>query len=137
MRLRVPALHPGEHEVSSIEHIGAGRLRALAVTTATRSDQLPDIPTGAESVPGYEASYWAGIGNAHHAAAAAIEIDARRGATTAVASQQRDPRAQTRMPPSANGLHDSTQQVSLQPTTGKQTRLQQSLFPRKTYGPVR
>jgi tripartite-type tricarboxylate transporter receptor subunit TctC len=48
--------------VSSIEHIRAGRLRALAVTTATRSDQLPDIPTVAEFVPGYEASYWAGIG---------------------------------------------------------------------------
>ena len=74
MRLRVPTLHPGEHEVSSIEHIRAGRLRALAVTTATRSDQPPDIPTAAESVPGYEASYWAGIGNAHHAAAAAIDF---------------------------------------------------------------
>ncbi len=42
--------------VSSIEYIRAGRLRALAVTTATRSDALPDIPTVAEFVPGYEAS---------------------------------------------------------------------------------
>ena len=48
--------------VASIEHVRAGRLRALAVTAATRSDQLPDIPTVAEFVPGYEASVWFGIG---------------------------------------------------------------------------
>jgi tripartite-type tricarboxylate transporter receptor subunit TctC len=48
--------------IASIEHIRAGRLRALAVTTATRSEELPDIPTVAEFVPGYEASVWFGIG---------------------------------------------------------------------------
>jgi tripartite-type tricarboxylate transporter receptor subunit TctC len=42
-------------------HIRAGRLRALAVTTATRSPALPDVPAVAESVPGYEASGWSGI----------------------------------------------------------------------------
>jgi tripartite-type tricarboxylate transporter receptor subunit TctC len=47
---------------SSIGHIRAGRLRALAVTTSTRSAALPDIPTIAEFVPGYEASGWQGIG---------------------------------------------------------------------------
>jgi tripartite-type tricarboxylate transporter receptor subunit TctC len=47
---------------TSIEHIRAGRLRALAVTTATRSEALPDIPTVSESVPGYEASTWNGVG---------------------------------------------------------------------------
>ena len=41
---------------SSIEYIGAGKLRALAVTTATRSEVLPDVPTVGEFVPGYEAS---------------------------------------------------------------------------------
>jgi tripartite tricarboxylate transporter family receptor len=41
---------------------GARVLRALAVTTATRSDALPDIPTLAEFVPGYEASQWYGVG---------------------------------------------------------------------------
>ena len=46
----------------SIEHVRAGRLRALAVSTATRSEALPDIPTLSESVPGYEASIWYGIG---------------------------------------------------------------------------
>jgi tripartite-type tricarboxylate transporter receptor subunit TctC len=46
---------------SSIGHIRAGRLRALAVTTATRSPALPDVPALAESVPGYEASGWSGI----------------------------------------------------------------------------
>jgi tripartite-type tricarboxylate transporter receptor subunit TctC len=46
----------------SIEHVKAGELRALAVTTATRLDVLPQIPTVAEFVPGYEASGFAGIG---------------------------------------------------------------------------
>ena len=44
------------HPSASIEHIRAGKLRALAVTTATRSEALPDIPTVGEFVPGYEAS---------------------------------------------------------------------------------
>jgi tripartite-type tricarboxylate transporter receptor subunit TctC len=42
--------------------ISANKLRALAVTTATRSDVMPDLPTVAEFVPGYEASAWYGIG---------------------------------------------------------------------------
>jgi len=48
--------------VSSIGYIRAGRLRALAVTTATRSDVLPDIPTVGEFLPGYESSQWYGVG---------------------------------------------------------------------------
>jgi tripartite-type tricarboxylate transporter receptor subunit TctC len=51
-----------ESTASSIEYIRSGRLRALAVTTSTRSDALPDIPTVSEYVPGYEASSWYGIG---------------------------------------------------------------------------
>jgi tripartite-type tricarboxylate transporter receptor subunit TctC len=47
---------------ASIEHIRAGKLRALAVTTAMRSETLPDIPTVGEFVPGYEASIWWGVG---------------------------------------------------------------------------
>ncbi len=46
----------------SIEHIKAGKLRALAVTTTARLDVLPDVPTVADFVPGYEASGFAGIG---------------------------------------------------------------------------
>jgi tripartite-type tricarboxylate transporter receptor subunit TctC len=46
---------------SSIEHVRAGKLRALAVTTATRSPVLPDVPTVADFVPGYEASFWTGV----------------------------------------------------------------------------
>src|SRR5262249_58405500 len=47
---------------SSIEYIRAGRFRALAVTTATRSEALPDVPILGDFVPGYEASFWYGIG---------------------------------------------------------------------------
>jgi len=47
---------------SSIEHIRAGKLRALAVTTAMRSEALPDVPVVADFVPGYEASAWFGLG---------------------------------------------------------------------------
>jgi tripartite-type tricarboxylate transporter receptor subunit TctC len=47
---------------SSVAYIKQGRLRALAVTTATRSPSLPDVPTLAELLPGYEANLWNGIG---------------------------------------------------------------------------
>jgi len=47
---------------TSIEHIKAGRLRALGVTAATRSAVLPDVPAIAEFLPGYEATAWEGIG---------------------------------------------------------------------------
>ena len=63
-----PDLFSGQVQVmfdvlySSIGHIRAGKLRALAVTTAARSTVLPDLPTVGEFVPGYEASGWAGIG---------------------------------------------------------------------------
>jgi len=47
---------------TSIEFIRAGKLRPLAVTTAQRSEALPDLPTVADFVPGYEASAWYGVG---------------------------------------------------------------------------
>jgi tripartite-type tricarboxylate transporter receptor subunit TctC len=47
---------------SSIEYVKGGKLRALAVTTAARSEVLPDLPTVGEFVPGYAASGWFGIG---------------------------------------------------------------------------
>lgn len=47
---------------SSIGHIQGGKIRAMAVTTDKRSAALPDVPTVAETVPGYEASAWFGIG---------------------------------------------------------------------------
>jgi tripartite-type tricarboxylate transporter receptor subunit TctC len=46
----------------SLEYIKAGKLRALAVTTAARLDTMPDVPTVGEFVPGYEASGWFGLG---------------------------------------------------------------------------
>lgn len=47
---------------NSIEHIRSGKLRALAVTTEARAETLPEIPTVGEFVPGYEASFWYGLG---------------------------------------------------------------------------
>ena len=47
---------------ASINHIKAGTLRALAVTTEQRSEALPDLPTVADTVKGYEASAWFGVG---------------------------------------------------------------------------
>jgi tripartite-type tricarboxylate transporter receptor subunit TctC len=47
---------------AAIEYIRADQLRALAVTTATRFEGLPDIPTVGDTVPNYEASQWYGIG---------------------------------------------------------------------------
>lgn len=64
----VPDLLSGQVQVvfgtisTCIQYIRGGMLHALAVTTATRSDVLPDIPTLAEFVPGYEASAWNGVG---------------------------------------------------------------------------
>jgi tripartite-type tricarboxylate transporter receptor subunit TctC len=51
-----------EPSIAVIELIRAGKLRALAVTSAARSDLMPDIPTIGEFVPGYEASQWYGVG---------------------------------------------------------------------------
>ena len=46
----------------AIEYIRSGRLRSLAVTTAQRYPAMPDVPTVGEFLPGYEASYWWGVG---------------------------------------------------------------------------
>ena len=48
--------------VGLLEYIQAGKLRALAVTKATRSEALADLPTVGDFVPGYEASFWFGVG---------------------------------------------------------------------------
>jgi tripartite-type tricarboxylate transporter receptor subunit TctC len=47
---------------TTLEYVRAGKLRPLAVTTATRSPVMPDIPTVGELIPGYEASSWHGVG---------------------------------------------------------------------------
>jgi tripartite-type tricarboxylate transporter receptor subunit TctC len=47
---------------TSLEHIRAGKLRPLAITSATRSELIPDVPTLADFVPGYESSAWYGVG---------------------------------------------------------------------------
>jgi tripartite-type tricarboxylate transporter receptor subunit TctC len=74
-----PALLAGEVQVyfgpllSSIEYIRAGKLRALAVTTTTRSNALPDVPVLTETLPGFEASAWYGIGAPKNTPAEIIE----------------------------------------------------------------
>jgi tripartite-type tricarboxylate transporter receptor subunit TctC len=59
--------------ISTIEYIRAGKLRALAVTTATRSQELPDIATVSDFLPGYEASQWFGIGVPRNTPAEIVE----------------------------------------------------------------
>jgi len=58
---------------SAIEHIRAGKLRALVVTTATRSEALPEVPTVGKFVPGYEASAFFGIGAPKNTPAEIVE----------------------------------------------------------------
>jgi len=57
---QVPLLFTGV--ATAIEYIRAGRLRALGVTSATRSEALPDVPPVGQFLPGYEAVDWKGIG---------------------------------------------------------------------------
>jgi tripartite-type tricarboxylate transporter receptor subunit TctC len=74
-----PALLAGDAHVyfgpllSSIEYVRAGKLRALAVTTTTRSDVLPDVPVLSDTLPDYEASAWFGIGAPKRTPAELIE----------------------------------------------------------------
>jgi tripartite-type tricarboxylate transporter receptor subunit TctC len=77
---------------TSIEYIRAGKLQALAVTTAARSQMLPDLPTVSEFVPGYEVSSWFGIGAPRSTPADIIErLNTEIGAALA------DPRLQARI----------------------------------------
>ena len=57
----------------SIEYIRAGKLRALAVTTAARSEALPDVPTLSEFLPGFEATTWFGVGAPKNTPAAIVD----------------------------------------------------------------
>ena len=77
---------------SSIEYIKAGKLRALAVTTATRSEALPDIPTLSEFVPGYEATSVYGLGGPKNMPAVIVE-KLNKEVNTILA----DPRMQARL----------------------------------------
>ena len=58
---------------ASIEHIRAGRLRALAVSTAARAEQLPNVPALGEFLPGFEASAWVGVAVPRNTPAEVIE----------------------------------------------------------------
>jgi tripartite-type tricarboxylate transporter receptor subunit TctC len=58
---------------ASIEHIRAGKLRALAITTATRSELLPETPSLSEFLAGYDVSFWAGIAAPKNTPVAVIE----------------------------------------------------------------
>ena len=98
--------------VVPIGQVRAGKLRALAVTTATRSEALPDIPTVGEFVPGYEASVWFGLGAPKgtpaeiidklnletNAALADPKIKARIASQVAMRSRARLPTSQSSSP---------------------------------------
>jgi tripartite-type tricarboxylate transporter receptor subunit TctC len=93
-----PAMLAGEAHVyfgpllSSIGYIRAGNLRALAVTTTTRSQALPDVPALSEILPGYEASGWYGIGAPKNTSAGIIET-----LNTAVDVSTADPKLKARL----------------------------------------
>jgi tripartite-type tricarboxylate transporter receptor subunit TctC len=59
---------------SSIEYVKTGKLRALAVTGATRSDAVPDLPTVAETLPGYQAASFYGIGAPRNTPSEVVEV---------------------------------------------------------------
>src|ERR1700730_5334776 len=62
-----------EAVASLVEHVRGGKLRALAVASATRSHVLPNLPTVGDFLPGYEASVWFGIGAPRQASTAIVE----------------------------------------------------------------
>jgi tripartite-type tricarboxylate transporter receptor subunit TctC len=76
--------------LASIEHVRAGKLRALAVTSATRSGVLPDVPTVAEFLAGYEATTWWGIGVPRYAPTEIVDrLDKEINAALADANMKR------------------------------------------------
>jgi tripartite-type tricarboxylate transporter receptor subunit TctC len=80
----------------SIEHIRAGKLRALAVTTATRSEALPDVPTVGDFLSGFEASVWIGVGAPKNTPAEIIDM---------INKESRPRRSQDEGPACRLGLH--------------------------------
>jgi tripartite-type tricarboxylate transporter receptor subunit TctC len=84
--------------VTAVEHVRAGRLRALAVTTATRSEALPDVPTVGDVVPGYEASAWFGVGVPNNTPAEIVD-ELNREINTALA----DPKIRARLADEGGG----------------------------------
>jgi len=87
---QVQVMFPGT--LGTIEYITAGKLRALAVTTVTRADVLPDVPTVGDFLPGFEASNWFGVG-APKATPAAIVDRLNREINASLA----DPKIKTRL----------------------------------------
>jgi tripartite-type tricarboxylate transporter receptor subunit TctC len=75
-----------------IQYVRSGMLRALAVTTATRSDELPDVPPLAEFVPGYEGSQWYGVGAPRETPAEVVET-----LNTAINAVAADPAIKARL----------------------------------------
>ena len=75
-----------------LTHVQAGRLKALAVTTAKRSEVLPDVPTLSEFVPGYEAGQWYGV-----AAPKATPDDIVAKLNKEISASQDDPKMKDRM----------------------------------------
>jgi tripartite-type tricarboxylate transporter receptor subunit TctC len=88
---------------AAIEHVRAGKLRALAVTTATRQQVLPDVPAVGEFVPGYEASGWVGIGAPRSTPADIVE-KLNRQVNTALA----DPKMKARLADLGNTVFPSS-----------------------------
>jgi tripartite-type tricarboxylate transporter receptor subunit TctC len=76
----------------SIEFVRTGKLRALGVTTATRSDALPDVPTVGETIKGYEASVWYGMSGPK-----GMPLEAVETLNKAIAAALQDPKIKARV----------------------------------------
>ena len=112
----------------SLPHVRTGALRPLAVTAAARSESLPDIPTIGDTIPGYEASSWAGIGVPRGTPPEVIETHAPRGRSRAgdpadpgapqrsrqcaMAARTRRPSAPISRPKPRNGRRSSSSPAS-------------------------
>ena len=107
---------------SGIEYVRAGKLRSLAVTTAMRSEALPDLPVFGDFVAGYESSVWYGLGAPRHTSSgivAALNAEINAGLANSSIKAQLADLGNT---PLAGSATDSASSSRMKPTMGEVIR---------------